>query len=238
MDGTKKMKKIEEDIIYSAKIAHSLGLFGKRFLVTGATGMIGQNLVVVLSKITNEKNIVVLGKDLQEPKEVFLNRSFVYSSFDDLDKIVGDVDYIIHLASPTNSKFMAEQPVETIDFIYNSTKTILDFALKHKSKVLYVSSMEVFGEVLDEKKRNEEELGYISLTSTRSSYSESKRLCELLCLSYSKEYKLKVCSARLAQTFGAGTPLNDSRIFGYISRCVKNKEDIILKTKGKKINKG
>ena len=226
------MKKIEEDIAYISKEAKGLGFENKSFLVSGATGMIGRMFINVLKQVTKEEKIYVMGLNKQEAIDVYKDTKCVPSSFDSLDEIKGNVDYIIHLASPTNSKFMTEKPVETISFIYESTKQLLEFAKEHHSKMLYVSSMEAFGEVSDETKRKEEDLGYVSLTNTRSSYPETKRLCELLCYSYAKEYDLPVFIARLAQTFGAGTISTDTRIFGYMARCVLNSEDIVLQTKG------
>lgn len=226
------MKKIDEDIIYISEEANKLGFSGKTFLISGATGMIGRMLVNALKKVTKEENIYVMGLDLKEAQTVYINTQCVPTSFTYLSTIKNNIDFIIHLASPTNSKFMTEKPVETISFIYESTKQILDFAISHKSKVLYISSMEAFGEVLDDKKRKEEELGFVPLTNPRSSYPEAKRLCELLCYSYSVEYNLPVYIARLAQTFGAGTVKTDTRIFGYLARCAINKEDIVLGTKG------
>lgn len=225
------MKIIEEDTIDIYNDAIKLGFKNKSFLITGATGMIGQLLVGALKNITDENKIIVFGKDKNEAERIFANTCIVCSSFEEIASLP-KADFVIHLASPTNSKFLAEKPVETIDFIYRSTKKMLDYSLKHKSKMLYVSSMETFGEVFDESKKKETNLGYISLESTRSSYPESKRLCELLCFSYAREYGLDVYTARLAQTFGAGTSLNDPRIFGYISRCVVNNENIVLNTKG------
>lgn len=226
------MKRIEEDIIYITNQAKLLGLMNKSFLITGATGMIGKIFVCSLMKITPEERITVLGYDFQDVEKVYGDTRINLSSFDQLDKLDVDVDYVIHLASPTNPLFLKEKPVETISFIYESTKHILDFSMKHHSKVLYISSMEAYGEVFDESIKTENELGYIPLTNTRSSYPETKRLCELLCHSYNKEFGLNVCSARLAQTFGAGTPSTDPRIFGYLGRCVVKKENIVLKTTG------
>ena len=57
-------------------------------------------------------------------------------------------------------------------------------------------------------------------------------MCELLCYSFSQEYKLDVKCVRLAQTFGAGTIKSDPRIFGYLVRCAINNENIVLGTKG------
>ena len=226
------MKKIEEDILYISEEAKKLGFENKSFLVSGATGMIGRMFINALKQVTKEEKIFVMGLDEQEARDVYKDTKCVPVAFNTLNTIKGDVDYIIHLASPTNSKFMTEKPVETISFIYESTKQLLDFAREHHSKMLYVSSMEVFGEVQDEEKRSEADLGNVSLTNTRSSYPETKRLCELLCYSYAKEFDLPVYIARLAQTFGAGTISTDTRIFGYMARCVLNNENIVLQTKG------
>lgn len=225
-------KFVNEDKKYLSNLAIELGLSNKTFLISGATGMIGKILVDVLLEITKPSNIYVMGIDINECDKVFRGKGLNYSSFNSLLSIDKKIDYIFHLASPTNSKFLAGNPVEVIDFVYTSTKKMLDFAKNKNSSLLFISSMEVFGEICDEKKRGENELGYISLEATRSSYPETKRLCELLVKSFSQEYGTKCYSARLAQTFGAGTPIDDSRVFGYFARCVKDKQDIILNTTG------
>ena len=59
----------------------------------------------------------------------------------------------------------------------------------------------------------EERLGYLDHLNIRSSYSESKRLCECYCKSYAVEFGVPVVIARLAQTFGPGVPVSDNRVF-------------------------
>lgn len=227
-------KYYREDLKDVIDTALSLGFKGKSFLVTGATGMIGSVLVDALRNITYEHCIYLVGRDVNKIKSVFGDgfNTYDYKSIDSID---ADVEYIIHLASPTTSSYLSNNPVETIDLIYSTTKQLLDFSMKHHSKFLYVSSMEVYGEIYDENIRGENDLGYISLTNTRNSYPEAKRLCELLCYSYYKEYGLDINVARLSQTFGAGTSIDDPRIFGYIARCIRDKKDIVLKTKGDSI---
>ena len=78
----------------------------------------------------------------------------------------------------------------------------------------------------------EEKLGYIDVHNVRSSYSEGKRIGELLCSSYHSQFGVPVKMARLAQTFGAGVPSTDGRVFAQFARSLINGEDIVLHTKG------
>ena len=82
----------------------------------------------------------------------------------------------------------------------------------------------------------EEKTGIIDHLNARSSYSESKRMCECLCASYSSEYGVRVKIARLAQTFGAGIPLSDNRLPMQLARAAAMGRDIVLHTEGKSIS--
>jgi nucleoside-diphosphate-sugar epimerase len=94
--------------------------------------------------------------------------------------------------------------------------------------------MEVFGAV-DESSTEikENDYGYIDILNPRSSYSESKRMCECLCSCFTKEYNMPIKIARLAQIVGPGTGRNDNRAPAQFSWSVIRNEDIILKTRGK-----
>jgi dTDP-glucose 4,6-dehydratase len=98
----------------------------------------------------------------------------------------------------------------------------LEFARERKVKgFVYLSSMEVFG-VTDTRliEVNETDYGYIDILNPRSSYSESKRLCECLCASYASEFALPVKIARLTQVLGAGIDYNSEWVSAYFARCV------------------
>ena len=66
----------------------------------------------------------------------------------------------------------------------------------------------------------------------RNSYPIGKIASENLCCGYAKEYGVPAMSIRLTQTFGAGVNYNDTRVFAYFARCVKEKTNIVLKTRG------
>ena len=144
-----------------------------------------------------------------------------------------EVDYIIHTASPTASKYFVESPADTILSIVEGTKNMLEFARSQNLKrFIYLSTMEVYGapetdEIIDEMHSTN-----LNTMEVRSCYPESKRLCENMCVAYMKQYGIPVNVLRLTQTFGPGVQLNDGRVFAYFAKCVLDKTDIVLKTKG------
>lgn len=127
--------------------------------------------------------------------------------------------------------------METIDLAINGTKKLLDLAKnKQVRSMVYLSSLEVYGTTSpDASSISEKDYGYLDPTSVRSSYSESKRMAESLCVGYCYQYQVPVRMARLSQTFGPGVSYEDNRVFAQFARAVLEKRDIILRTKGETV---
>ena len=140
-------------------------------------------------------------------------------------------------ASMTASSDFINRPVETTETVLYGTNNILKLARDKKVKqVVYLSTMEVYGvDDWQNEKVTEEQLGYIDILKPRSSYPESKRLAENLCVSYWSEYGVPVKIARLAQTFGPGVTKDDNRVFAQFAKSVINKNNIVLHTTGKSV---
>lgn len=224
-----------EDILTLSAFLKENGMTNASYLVTGGTGYIGR-LIVKALQAANVKNIYALVRS-KEKAEIALENldglNLITRDITEPFNFDGDVDYIIHTASPTISKYFIEKPVETIDSIVIGTKNVLDFAIKKNSKsVVYLSSMEVYGQLEGGGRRKEDELGYIDLSNVRSSYSEGKRLAELMCVSYAEEYNLNVCIARLSQVFGAGIFDYDNRVYKQFAESAMKGKDITLHTDG------
>ena len=207
-------------------------------LITGATGLIGSLCVRTLLLLGNAKRIIVCVRDETKARLLF-GDSVEYFVTDIRKPFVfdGKIDYIIHCAAVTKSKMMVDYPADTMNISIMGTKNVLDLAIKTNVKsIVYVSSMEAYG-ITDicQNPITEEKLGYLDLTTARASYPESKRACECLCFAYGHQYDLPVKVIRLAQTFGAGMPLEDNRLSMHIAKCVVNKEDIVLHTEGKSL---
>lgn len=213
-------------------------LAGSTVLITGATGLIGSMLVNTLlaANDTYQSGIKVIGqvRNLQKAKTMYRDK------IDQVEIITDNqacCDFIVHTVSPTTSRFFIECPVETIRCSVESTMSVLELAKKNKASMVYLSSMEQYGIPYENGQiMTEDKIGAINHLNVRSSYSESKRLCECLCASYAAEYGSDVKIARLAQTFGAGVPMSDNRMPMQFAKAVVAGRDIELHTEGRSVS--
>lgn len=235
---------LTKDFDYIIKKFKDINRFsGKSILITGATGLVGSMLTRFLlycnKKIGLNVRVYALIRNKQKADKIFANylkESLVYVIADlkkDRLNINDNVDYIIHAAAVTSSKLLIEHPVDALEIAINGTEKILKLAEeKNVESMVYISSMEVYGQPTKSGKVKENELGYIDLTNPRSGYPESKRLCESLCTAYASQYNLNVRVARLAQTFGAGVLPGENRVFAQFARSIIKGENIVLHTEG------
>ena len=234
-------KIVQEDIAeFAGKFPLAEECSNATFLITGATGLIGSSLIHCLLALHKNVQIVAPVRNIEKaiqkfnPQELEAVRliecdlaKFDYDS-------LGNMDYIIHCAAPTSSKFFVEYPIETFSTIYDATKVLLDFAARKKIKgFVYLSSLEVYGEINDDSVLVTENVqGYLDPLSVRSSYPMAKRATENLCCLYAAQYDVPVKITRLTQTTGAGIAKDDNRIIAQFARLAANGQDIVLHTTG------
>lgn len=207
-----------------------------RVLVSGATGLIGKYLVRFLAQYCHCTVLVVvrdrekahrLWADLEEQIE------YIDSDIVELEASDRNVDYMIHGASVTSSRSFTTEPVETMYTSVEGSRRMLEFARKNPVKgFVFLSTMEVYGAPSTDDKIQELHGTDLNPMSVRSSYPESKRLCESMCAAYFSEYQVPIRVLRLTQTFGPGVAYDDSRVFAEFARCVLEQKDIVLHTKG------
>lgn len=237
---------LQEDLERLEKCLSLEELHGKSIFITGATGLIGAQIVKLLSlhnELSSEQiNIIAFVRSIEKAKQILgdlIEKSKIQLCVGDINREIKwhtNVDYIIHGASVTSSKSFVTSPVETIKTAIEGTDHILSFAReKSVSGFIYLSSLEVYGVPVKDGFIKEEDYGYIDPLSVRSSYSEGKRMVECLCVSYAKQYGIPIKIARLSQTFGAGVEYNDGRVFAEFARCAIEGRNIILHTKGNTI---
>ena len=218
---------------------------GSTVLVTGATGLIGSLAVEALACANRVKNmnIKILAFVRDKAKAEHVLGQIIHRP--DVELITGDVnekitieqkiDFIIHGANPTASKYFVTHPVETIKTILTGTENILGLAVQKKVKsMVYLSSMEVYGQFPNEEKNvTEDQLGYIDILDVRSSYSEGKRMAECMCVSYAAEYDVPVKIARLGKIIGPSAANEyDNSIASEFAKCIIEHRDIVLHSTG------
>ena len=214
-------------------------LWETTILVTGGTGLVGYNVLRELAAVSGnlKLRIIALIRDREKAQRMFApfldQVELVCGDVLQMPEILEPIDYILHGASITSSKTFVEKPVETIMTAVTGTRNMLELGRKKNVRsMVYLSSMEAYGTVRQEKLLSEVDVGYVNPLSLRSSYPESKRLCENLCVAYAAEYGVPVKIARLAQTFGPGMPKNDNRAVVQFTRNALANADIQIKASG------
>lgn len=208
-------------------------------LVTGATGLIGLNLVRALSFTSEAKalsvKILVLVRNTDAAKVLFPSENVTILPYElgSVPAISEKVDYIVHLASPTSSKYFMEKPVDTLLANIEGTKALLEWAKDNPvKKFIMVSTMEVYGFPEKGHKVTEKEVGGFLPQNSRNSYPVGKIATEALCYGYFAQYGIPTVVLRATQTFGPGVKYDDGRVFAQFMRCVMEKKDIVLRSLG------
>ena len=210
-----------------------------KYLITGATGMIGSAIVGRLLK-EGSLNVDCPVRDMARVEDMFDSDSRAKVHWIEaplevfLRNIPGQYDYIIHCACPTSSSYFVEHPVDTISFSVSTITSLLDYAKVHGVKsIVFLSSLEVYGCISDDSVVvNEDCQGYVNPLAPRSSYNMAKRICESLCAAYHAEYMLPVKIVRLTQTIPSFVRENDMRLYAQFVRHAAKGEDIVLHTDG------
>lgn len=222
-------------------------IFKSKILITGATGMIGQNIVRYITEINRSSQagitIIAHGRNADKIKQLYGDRisdSTFHTCICEISNLSydGDVDYIIHTASITGgSKQHLEYPLRTLNTAIDGTRKVLNLALEKKCKgVVFLSSLEVYGYTGDlQSNIKETDGGYIDTMNPRSSYKEGKRISECLFTAYAKQYNLRAMVARLTASFGIGVSPDDNRVFAQFARSILSGEDIVLRSTGETV---
>ena len=211
----------------------------KTVLITGATGRLGMYLVEVISKADIDWNlnitIIALARNEKKLYNVFgasLNLPNIVTMVQDIIEPIewkGDLHYIFHTAGAASPRDFTNEPVETLWGHLQGTRNILELAKeKQCEKVLYVSTVEIYGEWKRKEGIQEEDMGPMRCDNARACYPEAKRMCETMLASYNMQYHIPYIGVRLCHTFGPGISLDDGRAFSEFIQNVINGEDIIL----------
>ena len=183
-----------------------------RVLVTGGAGFIGSFLC---ERLLNEGHEVICLDNLSTGKKsniehLLANPKFHFIEHDITKPIDLGVDYVFHLASPASPSDYQKLPIETAMANSLGTFNTLELARKNEARFLLASTSEVYGNPL-EHPQNEDYFGNVNCLGPRSCYDESKRFAETLTMSFHRRYGLDIRIARIFNTFGPRSRLDDGR---------------------------
>lgn len=210
---------------------------GKSILITGATGLVGVHLIDALMSL-GDVRVYAVGRSRTKAYarlgEYYKNPLFTFIEQDVCEPFPNGlrVDYIIPGASNTHPLAYSQFPIETIMINVKGAEHALELASFCGAKVLYLSSVEVYGNARSDEPFFEEYTGKLNLANSRSCYTESKRLCEALCQSYLAEKGVDVKIVRLSRIFGPTMLESDSKASSQFIKKALSNEDIVLKSKG------
>ncbi len=125
--------------------------------------------------------------------------------------IDGNVDAVMHLASPASPSDFLSMPLEILAVGSNGTRNLLDLAVAKQARFFLASTSEVYGDPLVHP-QPESYLGNVSSIGPRSCYDESKRFAEAITMAYHRVHGLEVRIVRIFNTYGPRMRPDDGRV--------------------------
>lgn len=242
-----------EDIRMLRKAVPGLeSLRGETVMVTGASGLIGSAIVDFLLQMNLDEDarirILAAGRDERRLRERFSGhsrRELFPMEFVPFEAAVPlrEEDwpqplprYIIHAAGIANPAMYSSHPVDTMMTIICGMRSMLSLAAAGKgSRLLFISSSEVYGKKDTMDPFPEDVFGEVDILDPRSCYPVSKRAAETLCASAGSQYGVDFVILRPGHVYGPAVTAGDNRASSQFPRDAAAGKDIILKSEGKQI---
>jgi dTDP-glucose 4,6-dehydratase len=184
-------------------------------LITGGAGFLGSHLC---DRLIAEGHRVICVDNFQTGRRENISHLLSNSSFTLIEhdvtqplKIKGDIDYILHFASPASPKDYMQYAIETMKTGALGTNNMLELAKQKGSVFLLASTSEVYGDPQIHP-QPENYWGYVNPIGPRSVYDEAKRYAEALTMAYHREYGLNVKIVRIFNTYGPRMKVDDGRV--------------------------
>lgn len=200
----------------------------KRILITGGAGFLGSHLCDRYIKegyhVIAMDNLIT--GDLKNIEHLFKHPNFEFSHCD-VSKFVhvpGELDYILHFASPASPIDYLKIPIQTLKVGSLGTHNLLGLALAKKARILVASTSEVYGDPLVHP-QVEEYYGNVDPVGPRGVYDEAKRFQEAMTMAYHTFHGLETRIVRIFNTYGPRMRLNDGRVLpAFIGQALRGED--------------
>tara|TARA_B110000263_G_scaffold214274_1_gene198669 strand:+ start:214 stop:1149 length:936 start_codon:yes stop_codon:yes gene_type:complete len=198
-----------------------------RTLITGGAGFLGSHLCEYFLNKGHEvicmDNLITGSIDnishIKSEKFQFVKHNV--SEFIDLE---GELDYIMHFASPASPIDYLELPIQTLKVGALGTHNALGLAKSKKATLLLASTSEVYGDPLIHP-QPEEYWGNVNPIGPRGVYDEAKRFAEAITMAYHRTHGINTKIVRIFNTYGPRMRVNDGRaIPNFLKQALTGKD--------------
>ena len=200
----------------------------KRLLITGAAGFLGSHLC---DRFIQEGFYVIgmdnlITGDMKNIEHLMPLENFEFQHHDVSNylHVAGDLDYILHFASPASPIDYLKIPIQTLKVGSLGTHNLLGLARDKNARMLIASTSEVYGDPLVHP-QTEDYYGNVNPIGPRGVYDEAKRFQEAITMAYHTYHGLETRIARIFNTYGTRMRLNDGRVLpAFIGQALRGED--------------
>jgi dTDP-glucose 4,6-dehydratase len=203
----------------------------KRILITGGAGFLGSHLTD--RAIQEGYQVIVMDNlltgDMSNIAHHFGNPDFQFVLHDVTEYIhvAGELDYILHFASPASPKDYLNLPIQTLKVGSLGTHKVLGLAKAKGARMLIASTSEVYGDPMVHP-QDEEYWGNVNPIGSRGVYDEAKRFMEAITMAYHRYHGVDTRIVRIFNTYGPRMRLDDGRALpAFVGQALRG-EDITV----------
>jgi dTDP-glucose 4,6-dehydratase len=185
-----------------------------RVLVSGGAGFIGSHLCEFLLEqgchVVAMDNFITGSAENIAAVAAHPRFSFVFHNVTEYIPLDGELDWVLHLASPASPRDYLELPIQTLKVGALGTHNALGLAKAKGARFLIASTSEVYGDPLVHPQR-EDYWGNVNPIGPRGVYDEAKRYAEAMTMAYHRYHGMSTRIVRIFNTYGPRMRLNDGR---------------------------